>query len=67
MLIKPPLVLCRAVGGLVYLMFQYSKTQEVRHIPPKGWIPSSMWNANVPDPVDFRGRKLDRHGHLAHE
>ena len=27
---------------------------------PKAWIPSLLWNPNVPDPVDFRGRKLDR-------
>ena len=33
-------------------------------MPPKGWIPSIMWNSNVPDPVDFRGRKLNRDGTL---
>eukprot|EP00983_Pelagomonas_calceolata_P078815 1154388-Pelagomonas_calceolata.AAC.4 len=27
---------------------------------PKIWIPSLMWNENIPDPVDFRGRVLDR-------
>ena len=29
-------------------------------MPPKAWIPSLLWNPNCPDPVDFRGRKLDR-------
>ena len=55
---------CRAIGGLLFLTFQYSSANEVRHMPPKGWIPSLMWNSNVPDPVDFRGRKLDRQGNL---
>ena len=32
-----------------------------RLMAPKAWIPSLLWNPNVPDPVDFRGRKLDRH------
>lgn len=56
-----------AIGGLLYLTFRYSTANEVRHMPPKGWIPSLMWNPNVPDPVDFRGRKLDRSGKLVVE
>lgn len=40
---------------------------QVRHMPPKAWIPSMLWNANVPDPVDYRGRKLDRDGKLVVE
>ena len=33
---------------------------QVRPRAPKVWIPSLMWNDNIPDPVDFRGRTLDR-------
>ncbi len=29
--------------------------------PPKVWIPQLLWNPRIPDPVDFRGRKLDRY------
>jgi hypothetical protein len=51
---------------------------QVRYRAPKIWIPSLLWNDKVPDPVDFRGRTLDRvtglpkdegaagHGHAAH-
>lgn len=50
-----------AAGLLYYVTFQYSIQQERRLMAPKAWIPSLLWNPNVPDPVDFRGRKLDRH------
>lgn len=33
---------------------------QVRYRAPKIWIPSLMWNDKCPDPVDFRGRTLDR-------
>ncbi|GIL45936.1 hypothetical protein Vafri_3049 [Volvox africanus] len=56
-----------ALGGLMYLLWQHSVSNEVRHMPPKGWIPSMIWNSNVPDPVDFRGRTLDRNGKLVQE
>ncbi|KXZ51689.1 hypothetical protein GPECTOR_11g14 [Gonium pectorale] len=56
-----------ALGGVMYLAFQSSVAKEVRHMPPKGWIPSLLWNPNAPNPVDFRGRKLDRDGNVAHE
>lgn len=49
-----------AAGVLYYLTFQYSVKNEKRLMAPKAWIPSLLWNPNVPDPVDFRGRKLDR-------
>lgn len=56
-----------AVALVGYLTFRFSSAIETRHMAPKGWIPSLMWNERVPDPVDFRGRKLDRNGNLLHE
>ncbi|KAF5826412.1 hypothetical protein DUNSADRAFT_3235 [Dunaliella salina] len=47
-------------GLILYSAFQWSKTHEERPRAPKIWIPSLMWNENIPDPVDFRGRVLDR-------
>mmetsp|Transcript_17838 Transcript_17838/g.38381 ORF Transcript_17838/g.38381 Transcript_17838/m.38381 type:complete len:123 (-) Transcript_17838:504-872(-) len=53
--------LALAGAGLIYYgVWQYSIQQEVRLRAPKTWIPSLLWNPNVPDPVDFRGRTLDR-------
>mmetsp|Transcript_20867 Transcript_20867/g.62384 ORF Transcript_20867/g.62384 Transcript_20867/m.62384 type:complete len:122 (-) Transcript_20867:2143-2508(-) len=49
-----------AAGLIYYMAFQYSIQQEKRLMAPKAWIPSLLWNPNVPDPVDFRGRTLDR-------
>ncbi|GAX85891.1 hypothetical protein CEUSTIGMA_g13307.t1 [Chlamydomonas eustigma] len=49
-----------AAGILGYMTFQYSTQNERRLMAPKAWIPSLLWNPNCPDPVDFRGRKLDR-------
>ncbi|PNW70571.1 hypothetical protein CHLRE_17g725400v5 [Chlamydomonas reinhardtii] len=61
---KNTLLTLGGIGVLLYMTFSYSTANEVRHMPPKGWIPSIMWNSNVPDPVDFRGRKLNRDGTL---
>ncbi|GFH10678.1 predicted protein [Haematococcus lacustris] len=51
------------VGGLMlvfYSAFRWSNENEVRYRAPKGWIPSLMWNDKIMDPVDYRGRTLDR-------
>ncbi|KAG1680101.1 hypothetical protein FOA52_000214 [Chlamydomonas sp. UWO 241] len=53
-------VVLGAAGLLYYVTFQYSTQQEKRLLAPKAWIPSLWWNPNVPTPVDFRGRTLDR-------
>nr|7AR9_c Chain c, KFYI [Polytomella sp. Pringsheim 198.80]7ARD_c Chain c, KFYI [Polytomella sp. Pringsheim 198.80] len=41
-----------------YAVFCFGNAREERLRAPKGWIPSQLWNDNVPTPVDYRGKVL---------